>query len=501
MMRSRLAWLGCGKMRKNMAQRDEFAKRHLKAMMYVMVILTFMSFVNIAKARDYTKPLPQVEDNWSRIQIENYGSIDVPPSMEVIYGLYAQLQKKMRSDFIDTGTEDQVMLIQQKGVSDFQNNSLDLYASVSLSVTDSGSSQQEYDESIKSLRQSETQRLAISKSMEEYFRGLLRSHKGRLLEWGGVRVLNVNEMQAISADFKRQWNKNPTVCVRSYSFYGKGKTYTLVMAYREKDSLMWRDDYAKMLASFRLAGVTAYLPIKNEKPRYEVDWVILLAVLIVGIMIMKLHLMDVHMFDDVFSGDGRIRRSEYIMSYITISYLIFLMGGVFLRVALSELSVVGLVVLGFVALLYCISLIALLTQGVKRCHDVNVSGVCLFIPLSTIYLMFRDSYPAVNKWGRNPKSCRLYGLQKETRIRKMRMRVEMVSSRLSDKTKKIIVAFMLWFVWVWFRTSGGYEIVGIYFDAWDEDMFWVNFFLPPFVLLGGWRIILRLRSVSKKPEM
>jgi len=115
--------------------------------------------------------------------------------------------------------------------------------------------------------------------------------------------------------------------------------------------------------------------------------------------------------------------------------------------------------------------------------------------------MFRDSYPAVNKWGRNPKSCRLYGLQKETRIRKMRMRVEMVSSRLSDKTKKIIVAFMLWFVWVWFRTSGGYEIVGIYFDAWDEDMFWVNFFLPPFVLLGGWRIILRLRSVSKKPEM
>jgi len=85
--------------------------------------------------------------------------------------------------------------------------------------------------------------------MEEYFRGLLRSHKGRLLEWGGVRVLNVNEMQAISADFKRQWNKNPTVCVRSYSFYGKGKTYTLVMAYREKDSLMWRDDYAKMFHS------------------------------------------------------------------------------------------------------------------------------------------------------------------------------------------------------------------------------------------------------------
>jgi len=49
---------------------------------------------------------------------------------------------------------------------------------------------------------------------------------------------------------------------------------------------------------------------------------------------------------------------------------------------------------------------------------------------------------------------------------------------LSKNTRMFVVAAVTWFVWVIFRTSDNYELFGIDFDRWDDDMFLVNVLLP-----------------------
>ena len=52
-----------------------------------------------------------------------------------------------------------------------------------------------------------------------------------------------------------------------------------------------------------------------------------------------------------------------------------------------------------------------------------------------------------------------------------------------SRNKRILIAIAVaWVAWVVLRTSGDYEILGIYLDDWEEDMFLVNLLLPPFVI-------------------
>ncbi|MFT6910512.1 MAG: hypothetical protein ACJAS1_007241 [Oleiphilaceae bacterium] len=56
-------------------------------------------------------------------------------------------------------------------------------------------------------------------------------------------------------------------------------------------------------------------------------------------------------------------------------------------------------------------------------------------------------------------------------------------SSLSKNSRVSIAGSAAWFVWVVFRSSDDWEVLGIYLDNWDEDMFFVNFALP---ILGVW---------------
>ena len=51
-------------------------------------------------------------------------------------------------------------------------------------------------------------------------------------------------------------------------------------------------------------------------------------------------------------------------------------------------------------------------------------------------------------------------------------------SSLSKNSRIFIAASLAWFVWVVFRTADDWEILGIYLNDWDEDMFFANVILP-----------------------
>lgn len=99
------------------------------------------------------------------------------------------------------------------------------------------------------------------------------------------------------------------------------------------------------------------------------------------------------MFKNPFSFDGRIRRTEYGISFII--YLIVYFG---IRASGPGFDEPSIYWFGLIPLLWF-----LWAQGAKRCHDRGNSGWWQLIPFYGFWLLFADSEPGSNQYGPNPK--------------------------------------------------------------------------------------------------
>ncbi|WP_338358280.1 DUF805 domain-containing protein [Yeosuana marina] len=101
------------------------------------------------------------------------------------------------------------------------------------------------------------------------------------------------------------------------------------------------------------------------------------------------------MFKTPFSFNGRIRRTEYGLSYLI--YIVIYIGLSGLVAELNKnLSVLFLIIL--IPLLWF-----MLAQGAKRCHDRGNSGWYQLIPFYGLWMLFADSDYGPNEYGNNPK--------------------------------------------------------------------------------------------------
>lgn len=97
------------------------------------------------------------------------------------------------------------------------------------------------------------------------------------------------------------------------------------------------------------------------------------------------------MFSASFSFDGRIRRTEY-----AVSFLIYLGVVYFLEDVIKSSSTRGFV---FIPLLWF-----LWAQGAKRCHDRGNSGWWQLIPFYFFWMMFAEGDNEENEYGLPPKN-------------------------------------------------------------------------------------------------
>lgn len=106
------------------------------------------------------------------------------------------------------------------------------------------------------------------------------------------------------------------------------------------------------------------------------------------------------MFKSPFSFRGRIRRSEYALSFLIYLCVVFFFSFISTTVSGRSNSDAGGIVLLFV-LIPC--LYFMLAQGVKRSHDLGNSGWFLLIPLYGFLLLFAGGEPGENRFGVDPK--------------------------------------------------------------------------------------------------
>lgn len=100
------------------------------------------------------------------------------------------------------------------------------------------------------------------------------------------------------------------------------------------------------------------------------------------------------MFKKPFSFEGRIRRTEYGLSYLIYMAAVFTVSFVSEANSLLALPLTLL----FIPLIWF-----LLAQGAKRCHDRSNSGWFQIIPFYGLWMLFADSDFGNNEYGPNPK--------------------------------------------------------------------------------------------------
>ncbi|MDF0718596.1 DUF805 domain-containing protein [Kaistella sp. PBT33-4] len=99
------------------------------------------------------------------------------------------------------------------------------------------------------------------------------------------------------------------------------------------------------------------------------------------------------MSTNVFSFNGRIRRSEYVLSFIgyVIAYVII--------TASMESEGLEAIILLYIPLLWF-----LWAQGAKRCHDIGKSGWWQLVPFYMLWMIFEEGQRHTNEYGPDPKN-------------------------------------------------------------------------------------------------
>lgn len=105
------------------------------------------------------------------------------------------------------------------------------------------------------------------------------------------------------------------------------------------------------------------------------------------------------MFKKSFSFDGRIRRTEYGLTYLVGCVFLF----IFQMFAITQPTGGNQLIAWILLMLFIPFYWVLFAQGAKRCHDLGRSGWFQLIPFYFLWMLFKNSQPGVNEYGPNPK--------------------------------------------------------------------------------------------------
>ena len=105
---------------------------------------------------------------------------------------------------------------------------------------------------------------------------------------------------------------------------------------------------------------------------------------------------------NIFSFSGRIRRTEYAVTQIIISFVAGIMFFIFgVSLFAGESAATGAIILFCVTMV--LSIWVSLASGAKRCHDRGNTGFFQLIPFYGLWMLFGDGDHGSNRYGADPK--------------------------------------------------------------------------------------------------
>ncbi len=200
-------------------------------------------------------PLPLPLEYWKRIYIENIGTIDIPPTMEVQAGKYKEIIDPLKPELmklvgvVSDTTYD--LILQQKGLNELDKNGFQRYARVMID-TDIGN-RGDFDTLTFNIK--EYSEFDVNEMNDMFHSAMKESITGtalKLVEWLPLKLETISGMSCIHLSYIRKLNNNPTVLVNIYTFQNVDRMYSLTLSYRQNENDYWADDSNIILYSFRI---------------------------------------------------------------------------------------------------------------------------------------------------------------------------------------------------------------------------------------------------------
>jgi hypothetical protein len=197
-----------------------------------------------------TNPMPMLNENWERIIIENVGSFEIPPTMELQDGPY-KLSKNLLINTLSMNQMISQIIVQQKGLNNSSNDGFSRYARV-IFKTETGSRDKGLFLNMDILQFSKDNILTLNDFYKDATQSEFSSTGMKLLEWYPLKVEKINEMSCIHISYKRQMGNNQPVIEHTYHFFNYDYDHLFIMSYRENEKDYWENDFKIILNSLRI---------------------------------------------------------------------------------------------------------------------------------------------------------------------------------------------------------------------------------------------------------
>jgi hypothetical protein len=186
------------------------------------------------------------QDTWTTVRIEGFGSVELPPNMEIQGGAYRELDKQYREIH---GAPAAQVVFQQKNLNNFDPNSFKTYARVCIRtiIGEVGDFHALYDFDIPDSEISE---------INDFFKTDIYENLPKLdaivLEWNDAIKILVNGFVCLKFNYRRKMKTNPPVDVTQYFIQNYDRFHIVTFEYRIVDSEIWKSNFDRVKNSLTI---------------------------------------------------------------------------------------------------------------------------------------------------------------------------------------------------------------------------------------------------------
>ena len=208
--------------------------------------------INVGFLKESTKS--KIPETWTLYEIENIGQLAVPPTLELRDdNSFTALAADIIHDSYVTHKKIEMtksqLVFQPKGSNKLDKEAFSKYARIMITY-----SKGEYGDFYKwnekfEFTDSEYQEL------DDYFKNevvsLMAMMNIKLIEWYPLEFGNINGLSYMKTSLTRQMGDNPIVKVDKYNFFNSNEAVEITLSYRISESDIWKEDFSKVINTFR----------------------------------------------------------------------------------------------------------------------------------------------------------------------------------------------------------------------------------------------------------
>ena len=198
-------------------------------------------------------PEPKNE-TWETVSIPGICTFQIPSTVELQKGTYKKLNDKLRKTLLEIDTTPDFVVAQPKGINDFDPAALKRYCRVIVETARRSKGDFAKLDARMALSAAEMKELEAEVKNQVKQGAELATSKGirmTILSWRGVKITQVNGVDALLTTYTRSMNDAPSVLVSEYKIQNNDCLHTITISYRESESNLWAADLGKVIGTFK----------------------------------------------------------------------------------------------------------------------------------------------------------------------------------------------------------------------------------------------------------